>query len=123
LRYMASGIVTRLGGHLVHDAQNFFYNRFYFMPLHASSTCAHHQEVKIALRSLWYNHTHRWPSCAEVENEVEVEVEIEVEAERVLSQPVHQTATYTCDDTRGCIIQFRPHDDEHMVLETCRCMK
>jgi len=27
------------------------------MPLHVSSTCAHHQEVKIALHSLWYNHT------------------------------------------------------------------
>ena len=24
----------------------------------------------------------------------------------VLSQPVHGTATYRCDDTRGCIIQF-----------------
>ena len=29
------------------------------MPLHVSSTCAHHQEVKIALRSLWYRHTYR----------------------------------------------------------------
>jgi len=27
------------------------------MPLHVSSTCAHHQEVKIALRSLWDHHT------------------------------------------------------------------
>ena len=27
------------------------------MPLHVSSTCAHHQEVKIALYSLWYQHT------------------------------------------------------------------
>jgi len=26
------------------------------MPLHVSSTCAHHQEVKIALQSLWYHH-------------------------------------------------------------------
>jgi len=38
------------------------------MPLHVSSTCAHHQEVevKIALHSLWYHHTYRcvmqfWP--------------------------------------------------------------
>jgi len=29
----------------------------YFMPLHVSSTCVHHQEVKIALHSLWYHHT------------------------------------------------------------------
>ena len=27
------------------DAENLFRNKFYFMPLHASSTCAHHQEV------------------------------------------------------------------------------
>jgi len=27
------------------------------MPLHVSSTCAHQQEVKIALHSLWYHHT------------------------------------------------------------------
>ena len=24
----------------------------------------------------------------------------------ILSQPVHETATYRCDDTRGCIVQF-----------------
>jgi len=30
------------------------------MALHVSSTCAHHQEVKIALHSLWYLHTDRW---------------------------------------------------------------
>jgi len=40
------------------DAQNLFYNKFYFMPLHVSSTGAHHQEVKIALHSLWYYHTY-----------------------------------------------------------------
>ena len=27
------------------------------MPLHVSSTCVHHQEVKTALHSLWYHHT------------------------------------------------------------------
>ena len=27
------------------------------MPLHVSSICACHQEVKIALHSLWYHHT------------------------------------------------------------------
>jgi len=30
------------------------------MPLHVSSICAHHQEVKIALHSLWYYHTYRF---------------------------------------------------------------
>ena len=27
------------------DVQNLFHNKFYFRPLHASTTCAHHQEV------------------------------------------------------------------------------
>jgi len=26
---------------------------------------------------------------------------------------VHQMATYRCDDTRGCVMQFWPADDEH----------
>ena len=29
-------------------------------------------------------------------------------------QPVHGTTTYRCDDTRGCIVQFWPPDDEHV---------
>jgi len=28
-----------------------------------------------------------------------------------------------CDDSRGCVIQFWPPDDEHIVLETYRGMK
>jgi len=35
------------------------WSEFYFMPLHVSSTCAHHQELKTALHSLWYHHTYR----------------------------------------------------------------
>ena len=27
---------------------------------------------------------------------------------------MHQTATCKCDDTRGCVIQFLPPDDEYM---------
>jgi len=64
------------------------------MSLHVSSTCANHQEVKIVLYSLWYHHTYRWPSRAQDEREP------------ALSQPVHGTATYRCDDIRCCIIQF-----------------
>ena len=59
LHYTASGIITPVGGRLVHE--NVFHNKFYFVPLHVSSTCAHLQEVKIALHSLWYHHTCRWP--------------------------------------------------------------
>ena len=29
-------------------------------------------------------------------------------------RPVHRTATYRCDDTRDCTIQFRSPDDKHM---------
>ena len=29
------------------------------MPLHVSSTCTPHQEVKIVLYSLWYHHTEK----------------------------------------------------------------
>ena len=41
------------------DAQNLFYNKFisYFYMFRAP--CAHHQEVKILLYSLWYHHTYR----------------------------------------------------------------
>jgi len=53
------------------------------MPLHVSSTYAHHQEVKIALHSLWY----------------------------------HETTSHRYDDTRGCVMQFLPPDDEHMCSE------
>ena len=62
------------------------------MPLHVSSTCAHHQEVKTVLYSIWYHHTYRWPSRAQVERGL----------------------VYRCGDTRRCIIQFWPPDDEHM---------
>jgi len=47
------------------DAQNLFHSKFYFMALHVSSTCAHHQEVKMwwyqrlcnaILTSWWWAH-------------------------------------------------------------------
>ena len=31
-----------------------------------------------------------------------------------VSQPVHGTDTYRCDDTRDCVVQFCPPDDEHL---------
>ena len=56
------------------------------MPLHVSSTCAHRQEAKIVLYSLWYHHTE----------------------------------VFQCDDTRGCIVQFWPPNDEHMCSKHLR---
>ena len=48
LHYTASGIITPIGGHLVHTIIQHF----------------------------------------------------------IINQPVHETATYRCDDNRGCVIQF-----------------
>jgi len=57
---------------------------FYFMPLHVSSTCAHHQEVIIVLYRIWYHHTEtsEWSKM--------------------------------CDDTTGFVMQFWPPDDEQV---------
>jgi len=49
------------------DAQNLFYNKFISCLHMFRATCAHRQEVKIVLYSLWYHHTYRWPSLAQVE--------------------------------------------------------
>ena len=49
------------------------------MPLHVSSTCAHHQEVKSALHSLRYHHTHMWPSRAGFEREFSVINQLDVQ--------------------------------------------
>ena len=39
------------------------------MPLHVSSTCANHQEVKIALHCLWYHHTEtsEWSNITKIQ--------------------------------------------------------
>jgi len=88
-----------------------FYKKFIICLYMFRPLCAHHQEAKIVLYSIWYHHTYRWLSCAQVERRLV--------GMPVLSQPVHRTATYRCDDTRCCIIQFLPPEDEHIVLETC----
>jgi len=79
------------------------YNKFIICLYMFRALRAHHQEANIVLYSIWYHHTCRWPYRAQVER-------------GVLSQPVNRTATYRCDDTRCCIIQIRPPDDEHIVL-------
>jgi len=66
-----------------------FYNKFLLCLYMFRALCTHHQDVKSVLYSIWYHHTCRWPSGAQVE--------------RGLSQPVHRTATYRWDDTRCCI--------------------
>ena len=44
-----------------------FYNTFIICLYMFRALCAHHQEVKIVLYSIWYHHTCRWPSGAQVE--------------------------------------------------------
>ena len=39
------------------DAQNLFYNKFISCLYTFRAPCAHRQEVKIVLYSLWYHHT------------------------------------------------------------------
>ena len=46
------------------DAQNLFNNKFISCLYTFRAPCAHRQEVKILLYSLWYHHTYRWPSRA-----------------------------------------------------------
>jgi len=38
----------------------FFYNKFIIRLYMFRALCAHHQEVKIVLYSIWYHHTCRW---------------------------------------------------------------
>ena len=44
-----------------------FYNKFIICLYMFRALCAHHQEVKIVLHSIWYHHTCRCPSGALVE--------------------------------------------------------
>ena len=41
-----------------------FCNKFIICLYMFRALCAHHQEVKIVLYSIWYHHTCRWPSGA-----------------------------------------------------------
>ena len=46
------------------DAQNLHYNKLISCLYMFRAPCAHRQEVKIVLYSLWYHHTYRWPPRA-----------------------------------------------------------
>ena len=50
------------------EAQKFlFHSKFISCLYMFRAPCAHHLEVKIALHSVWYHHTYRWPSRAQAE--------------------------------------------------------
>jgi len=44
-----------------------FYNKFIICLYTFRALCAHHQEFKIVLYSIWYHHTYRWPSRGQIE--------------------------------------------------------
>jgi len=69
-----------------------FYNKFISCLYMFLSKCAYHQEVKIVLYNLWYRHTYRWLSHAQVER-------------GLVGIPTTPLSTCAQDDTRGCIIQ------------------
>ena len=54
-------------------AQNLFYNKFISCLYMFQAPCAHRQEVKIVLYTLWYHHTCRWPSRAQFERGVGIQ--------------------------------------------------
>jgi len=93
------------------------------MPLHVSSICAHYQEVKIALHSLWYHHIYQHMQILDVLLQLGY-IWRHVSA---VKQPkhvarynpfviIHLVFAYVdrCDDTRGCVMQFWLPDDKHM---------
>ena len=119
-----------------------FYSKFIICLYMFRALCAHHQNVKIVLYSIWCHHTCRWPSGAQVERRLLLPLSNcaqdghlyvwwyqmlyntiltswwwahSAQVERGLSRPVHRMATYRRDDTRWCVIQFWPPDDELIV--------
>jgi hypothetical protein len=52
-----------------------FYNKFIMFLYMFRALCAHHQEVKIVLYSIWYHHTCRWTSGAQVESGLKISKE------------------------------------------------
>jgi len=117
------------------DAQNLFHNKFYFMPLHVSSTCAHHQVcwpccISVYLSQYLTNLMHKicftisFISCLYMFR-AHVLIIRRSKLHHTVSgiitpiggpsrAQVERRATYRCDNTRDCVMQFWPPDDEHM---------
>ena len=79
------------------DAQNLFYNKFISCLYMFRGPCAHRQEVKIVLYSIWYHHTYMFRAPCAHRQEVKIVL---------YSYSIWYHHTYRCDDTRCCIIQF-----------------
>ena len=110
-----------------------FYNKFIICLYMFRALCAHHQEVKIILYSIWYHHTCRWPSRAQLErrdtkqtNQVQQYKNTKIKLYKCnaaiwYNKPCRirqlipacfnirvngNNPSCQCDDTRCCIIQF-----------------
>ena len=89
-RLEVSGAVRPIYGSLGVKRLTNFMNKILFYSKFIS--CLYmFQEVKIVLYSLWYHHTVGGRPVHRLREDF---------------QPAHRTATYSCDDTRCCIIQF-----------------
>jgi len=78
------------------------------MPLHVSSTCAHHQQVKIALHSLWYHYTRHLPLGHRtlLDSDMHTDPLLDASMEASSSGSVCKGANVECDDTRDCVMQY-----------------
>jgi len=87
--------------------------------------CAHHQEAKTVLYSIWYRHTGRWASGAEVERgSAEVErgsAEVERGSPLPTSAPDGHLQRMTIPD--AVYYNFYLMVMSTIVLETCRGIK
>jgi hypothetical protein len=75
--------------------------------------CAHQQQVKIVLYSIWYHHTEasEWSKITKIQF---------YKYEHIVVKFMYELYNSYINDTTCCIIQFWPTDDEYIVLETCR---
>ena len=96
------------------DAQNFCFT----ISLFHASTCFEHHVLIIRRSKLHYTVSgiitpiggrlvHRFNKICRIKQLISTYVASSVKT-------VHETATYRCDGTRGCVMQFWPPDDERM---------
>jgi hypothetical protein len=81
------------------DAQNLFYNKFISCLYMFRALCAHHQEVRIVVYSLWYHHTYRCDGITPIG--------VTIPEVKIVLYSLWYHHTCRCDDTRGqnCILQ------------------
>ena len=78
------------------------------------SPCARHQRVKIVLYSIWYHHTEtsEWSKITKIQFYKYEHIVVKFMYEFYYNVIIF-IELYFSNDTRCCIIQFWPTDDEH----------